>query len=209
MKNFKDENEKDLEIKFLKEQINHLKKENVYFKDHLELQKFYTFLDMPEGDINLSCLPNIIEFINSNKKIKIYFKFDWETYNSQIVIKGLDTQEEIMLDTPQIPLMGACFSNFVSTKMVIGQMFVSSMLEMVRFNLEYLANERYVIDDRDYDIEIIKIDRCFYAPFLVRKNKEKKEEYQPILEERYPEALEVLKNLKDGENYWKIYHDNH
>lgn len=157
----------------------------------------------------LSHSPNIINFVNTNKKIKIFFKFDWKTYESQIIIKGLDTQEEIALYTPQIPLMGGCFSNFVSTRMVTGQIFVSSMLEMVRFNLDYLANERYVIKDRNYDVEIIKIDRCFYAPFLIRENKEKEKEYQPILEEKYPEALEVLKNLKSGENYWEKYHDNH
>lgn len=152
---------------------------------------------------------NIIRF---NKKIKIYFSFDWKSYESKIVLEGLDNSFKIFLDVPQIPLAGACASDYVYARMVTGQMYISNLLEMVSFNLDFYANSMNV--RKDYGdhkkTEIIKIDRCFYAPFLTRITKEGEIEYSHLLKEKYPEALNELKNLKQlEENYWRKYHDNH
>lgn len=155
----------------------------------------------------LISLKGIDSLIKNNDTIEIYFVFDWNDYTSKIVIEGIDTKEKVNLKTPQIPLMGGCISNYVVNRLVIGQIFVSSMLEAVRVNIEFLANE-YLTENNKNKKEIIKIDRCFYAPFLIKMN-DGKMEYTKILEEKYPEALEVLKNLKDDESYWKKYHDNH
>lgn len=103
------------------------------------------------GILSHSEISNIIK---SNKKIKVYFDFNWETYKSKIVAEGLDDGYKIYVDTPQVPLVGGCFSEYVYVRMVTGQMFVSNMLDMVSFNLDFTANQlinKCAHDDKKVD----------------------------------------------------------
>lgn len=146
----------------------------------------------------------------TNDKIKVYFDFDWETYDSQIIVEGLTNGRKIYLKVPRIPLVGGCFSEFVYGRMLTGQMFVSSILDIVSFNLDFFINNIYSSRNKwNNKVEIIKIDRCFYAPFLYMRNEEGEIEYSEMLKNKYPESIEVLKSLKPNENYWDKYHDNH
>lgn len=159
------------------------------------------------GILDYSDISDIIKF---NKKIKVYFDFNWETYKSKIVAEGLDDGYKICIDTPQVPLVGGCFSEYVYVRMVTGQMFVSNMLDMVSFNLDFTANKLLnTYNPGNEKVEIIKIDRCFYAPFLYTWKENGKKEYSHMLEDKYPEALKALKGLNPDENYWEKYHDNH
>lgn len=153
---------------------------------------------------------DISDIMKHNEKIKVYFDFNWDTYKSKIVAEGLDDGFKIYVDTPQVPLIGGVFSEYVYVRMVTGQMFVSNMLDMVSFNLDFTANNVLSSNKNGTKkVEIVKIDRCFYAPFLYLSNRDEEKEYSPMLKEKYPEALKVLKELKSGENYWDKYHDKH
>ena len=200
------------ELKAQKIKYDSLRKQYEYLNNTYLNNSFRDFYYIFENNgARLIDLDGITHLVTQNNIIKIYFVFNWDDNTSKIVIEGTDTKEKVQLKTPQIPLVCGVFSNYVVNRLVIGQILVSSMLEAIRVNIEFLVNEYLIRHNQEEENkkEIIKIDRCFYAPFLIKRNKEGKEEYEPILEERYPEALEVLKNLKDGENYWKIYHDNH
>lgn len=143
----------------------------------------------------------------ANEKLFITFKFDWETYVSWVVITASDTKKEVLLRTPQIPTIGGVWSNHVASRMAVGQMMVSSMLEAARVNL----NTIYISDTSN--IEVIKVDRCFYAPLLYHLRDEGlpsfKEEkiYFPMLKENYPEAFVNILALSDTRLFWAKYHD--
>lgn len=194
----------------LQSELNNCEKDDIMFSSNYEKKiKDIDSLNIilsTGGSIRIMDIDGVLDLIRNNTSIKIYFVFDWESYRSKIIIEGINNKQRIELDIPQIPLLGGVMSNYVSNRLVIGQVFVSSMLECVRLHIDYLANERYA---KEVETKVIKIDRCFYAPFLTYRDKEENIKYQPILEEKYPEALEVVKNLKEGENYWKVYHDNH
>lgn len=159
------------------------------------------------GGLMFNNIEDVEELIKNNSKVKIYFDFNWNTYKSKIMIKGIDNGFSFGFDMPQIPLVGGCFSDIVYSKMVTGQMLISNMLEIVYFNLDFFVKN---ITSINHEIEIVKIDRCFYAPFLVRLGKDDKGEYRySELLLNNPDALNALKSLGEEENYWQKYHDNH
>lgn len=155
---------------------------------------------------------DIYKIINCNKKVYVSFKFDWENYNSWIVIKGEDDRSKYKIKTPQIPLIGGCWSNFVATRCMTGQILISAMLQSVTIQLRYLAR------NSNNNTEIITSDNCFYGPFLyymVDENgifcrgfeKNVYKEYNNILKTQNPKAYKQVCELKEGENYWDKFHD--
>ena len=153
---------------------------------------------------------SVEKILKENKCVDIRFKFDWDDYSSVIKIIGQDTNEEYEQKTPQIPLIGGAWSNFVATKCLTGQVFISSLLECVKLQLEYM------VKNSNWDTKIIKHDNCFYAPFMIYRiddsgkfssEKNSHIEYHELLKNNYPEAYKQVINLKNDENYWEKYHD--
>jgi len=155
----------------------------------------------------------IEKILNCNKKVYVTFKFDWNNYNSWIVVTGADDGHECKLNTPQIPLLGGCWSDYVATRCITGQTLISAMLESVSIQLKFITK------NNNKNTDIVKCDKCFYAPFLYYTvdesgnmcdgfNGEKThKEYNDILKIQNPVAYKQICDLKSGENYWTKYHD--
>ena len=158
-------------------------------------------INAPLCDNPITTNYNVEKILRENKFVDIRFKFDWNKYSSTIVIIGRDTNEEYEQRTPQIPLIGGAWSNFVATRCLTGQVFISSLLECVRLQLEFMAKEY------DLNTTIIKHDNCFYAPYMTYMIDDNGNEYHELLKNNYTEAYKQVINLKNGENYWEKYHD--
>jgi hypothetical protein len=179
--------------------------QNMFLKNGCELQQhIYT---------------NYRDLLVGSERIFVSFRFDWNNYKSDIVLTGrtydlggnVDKSVEVLLRTPQIPLVGGCWSNVVAMRMLQGQVLVSTMLENVTNALKYMHyNYDYRAKGKAGRLpKIIKVDRCLYAPFLylhpnnyTRKNAE----YMPYLVENHPQAYQYL--LENREGFWSEYHDN-
>lgn len=159
-------------------------------------------------------------FIKSDK-IFVSFRFDHETCKSWIVLTGRTYDEsgtqlssdELLIQTPHIPLFGGCWSNYMAMCMLTGQNLVSYMLDCTYQWLKYAmkynlyCNNFYHVNDRKKDIEIIKVDRCFYGPRLSLKDENDNEEYMSFLSEKYPESYEQVLKYPTWDEYWENYHD--
>jgi hypothetical protein len=181
-----------------------LELQNMFLKNGCELQRHIH--------------TNFRTLLVDSERIFVSFRFDWETYESNIVLTGrtydlggnVDTTVEGLLRTPQIPLMGGCWSNVVAMRMLQGQVLVSTMLENVTNALKYM---HYNYDYRAKGAagrlpKIVKVDRCLYAPFLyLHPNNYDHEnaEYMPYLADNYPQAYQQL--LENREGFWTDYHD--
>lgn len=160
-------------------------------------------------------LSNIINrLIGSNANIYVTFKFDWNNHKSWVVVTGGENGEKFEIITPQIPLIGGCWSDHVAKRMAVGQVLVSAMLESVAIQLEFHAY------NKGYNIKIHKIDKCFYGPLLYYSKDEngkaadnlnncigEHREYLPLLTQNNPEAYKYVLMYPDGRDYWKLYHD--
>lgn len=169
-------------------------------------------------------------FVNSDK-IFVSFRFDLYTYESWVVLTGRTydksgkqlSSNEMLIPTPQIPLIGGCWSNSVAMRMLRGQELVSMMLDEVYYWLKYAMkfyihyNIFYYNPDRKTDIEIIKIDRCLYAPFLYLTEENVWDDenddgdcekiYMDFLTENYPEAYQNVQKHSSFTEYLREYHD--
>lgn len=147
-----------------------------------------------------------IDILKLNTNVIIGFVFDWQSNKSFITIKGKETREKIEIKTPQIPLIGGCWSDSVAKSCITGQIIVSAMLKCVRVQVDYIARKN------NFNVNVIVNDKCFYAPLMyymkgdVGKEAPHKE-YHPILKEEYPEAYQNVLKLRDGENYWNMYYN--
>ena len=162
--------------------------------------------------------------LSKSDKIFVSLRFDWGTYKSDIVMTGRNydrngyvvASQECLIRTPQLPLMGAAWSNTVAMRMLQGQIFVSAMLENVANALRYMEYNYW-----QRQPEIIKVDRCLYAPLLylitneteswlsVAENREYVEpkiEYMAYLWENHPQAYRYLMG-STGTDFWGNYHD--
>lgn len=159
--------------------------------------------------------------INSDK-IFVSFRFDLNTYNSWVVLTGRtydengnqQSSEELLISTPKIPLIGGCWSNLVAMRMLDGQKKVSLMLDEVYYWLKYgmkyelHCNSFYVAENRKKNMEIIKVDRCIYAPFLyLTADDEVDKVYMDFLTENYPEAYRYALKCNFFSKYLSEYHD--
>ena len=178
--------------------------QNLFLKNGCDLQRhIYT---------HCRCL--LVE----SDKIFVSFRFDWKTYESNIVLTGrkyspsgdITYSDERLLRTPQIPLMGGCWSNVVAMRMLQGQVLVSTMLENVTNALRYMHfNYDYRAKGHDGKLpKIVKVDRCLYAPLLYLSSdmhNYSNTEYMPYLQEKYPLAYQKL--LENHEGFWSEYHE--
>lgn len=162
--------------------------------------------------------------IQNNNNVKILFRFDWYIYNAWIVIKGCETEEEIYLSIPEIPLIGGCWSNAVAARMAVGQNYLRFLLDSVYRHVVYEAEDEAIRSCFKHVCKVEKVDRCFYGPYLhlydesflvngdkpVENNPIRNDiEYMDILTEEYPMAYAaVLKSRQDKNfSFWDDYHD--
>ena len=180
-------------------------------KDQISSYENYFNSDLYCGVIHDEDIKNLLK---TNHKVLVSFRFDWESYESWIVVTGVLTGIKLEFITPQIPLIGGVWSNLVATRMITGQVLVSSLLECVKTQIEY------VNESNNYDAEIIVVDKCFYAPFMYyTRNTYGKlcngngnesdtfKDYSYILTKGYPKSYKAVLALKSGESYWKTFHD--
>ena len=156
--------------------------------------------------------------VNSDK-IFVSFRFDLKTYKSWVVITGrtykngsLTSSNELLLPTPEIQLVGGVCSNFVAMRMLKGQKFVSGALDEVYYYLKYsleFDDLHYfgVPEERKKKIEVIKVDRCLYGPFLYLTDSDRNIKYMDFLTENYPEACRYAIGCTSFEKYLNEYHD--
>lgn len=147
----------------------------------------------------------LLNILKANRDVVISFIFDWQSYKSKILINGKNNKDKIELETPQIPLIGGCWSNSVATRCITGQIFVSAMMECVRVQVEFVAM-KYAIDTN-----IHNDDRCLYAPLMyyqklsngefAKFGEDYQKDFHSILKEKHSKAYQVVQNLKDNENY--------
>jgi len=168
------------------------------------------------------------DLLLTSDKVFVSFRFDWKTYKSNIVITGrayengkITYSQEKLIRTPQIPLMGGVWSNAVAMRMLSGQVLVSAMLENTANAIKY--GIKYDVDDivtrsKGKPLEVVKIDRCMYAPLLHLSEyneayEEISDEYMDYLIENHKEAYNQLLKYKNDNlrllpaNFWKEYHD--
>lgn len=151
-------------------------------------------------------------FVQNAEKIFISFRFDIRTYKSWIIITGrtydnngdILTSDELLIETPEIPLVGGCWSNHVALRMCLGQNLVSTMLDSVYLCIKHDTSSFYG-DNRK--IEVIKVDRCLYAPLMYKLNPKNEKEYMDVLKERYPQAYEYAIKYPIFSEYLSEYHD--
>jgi hypothetical protein len=169
-------------------------------------------------DLQQHIYVNFRSILTDSERIFVSFRFDWKTYESNIVLTGRTydfcgnaiNSLEGLLRTPQIPLIGGCWSNIVAMRMLQGQVLVSTMLENVTNALRYMHyNYNYKNNVRGSKYpEIIKVDRCFYAPLLYLSPDNHdctNTEYMPYLADNYPQSYQYL--LEDREGFWHDYHE--
>ena len=154
----------------------------------------------------------LINILKENKNVLISFKFDWQSYKSWILVVGKEKNNKMEIETPQIPLLGGCWSDSVATRCITGQIFLSAMMECVKIQVEYIARHLRL------DVCVYNNDKCFYAPFMYynkgssftveHTDGEYEKEYHPILNERYPEAYQFVSNLNNNENFWEKFFDD-
>lgn len=150
-----------------------------------------------------------------NKEVTVSFEFNWDNYKSYIVIKGTENQDVVKLETPQIPLIGGVWSNFVATRCITGQIMVSAMIESVYTQLLFMV-KKY-----NLGANIAKIDKCFYAPLMYYITDEQGNlagsdiekpiiKYSEILINKFPEQYKQIQELKSEygivspDKYWKL-----
>lgn len=179
------------------------------FLDRMAYGKFF---DDFNSDFISKLRDGIDRVKDGNSNIYVKFKFDWSTYKSWIVIEGGENGNKLEITTPQIPLIGGCWSDHVAKRMAVGQVFVSAMLESVFIQLEFIAY------NNGYNVKVHKVDKCFYGPILFyTKNEDGSpyndecgdhhEEYLPLLTENHPEAYKHVLMYPNGRDYWEQYHD--
>lgn len=152
-------------------------------------------------------------------KIFVSFRFCQKTFQSEIILTGRNYNDtgcvifskEMKFIAPAIPLIGGVWSNHVAMRMLAGQEMLSAMLDTTTKALQY--NQLYHIGIGEQNTEIIKVDRCFYAPFLYIVEKPdfftnfSEKQYMPFLKENYPEAYTQVLKQQTASRYWKYYHD--
>lgn len=176
--------------------------------------------------------PNFLRFqvdttndlFTKSDKIFLSFRFHYkdESYRSYIVFTGRtydengiqQSSEELLVQTPHIPLIGGCWSNHVAMNMLAGQQLVSYLLEntywWLKYELAYSIYHRrniYAAETEKKDTRIIKIDRCLYAPVLYLLDKNDERKYMSFLSEKYPEAYEKVLQYPSMSAYLENYHD--
>lgn len=157
-------------------------------------------------------------------KVFVSFRFDLSAYKSWVVLTGrtyengeMTSTQEVLIPTPEIQLIGGVWSNYVAMRMLDGQKFVSGILDEVYYLLKYSSEYRIHIFEfpqyRKKPLEIVKVDRCFYAPFLYLMDYENglgekhRIQYMDFLTRNYPEAYQYALKCTSFSNYLKEYHD--
>lgn len=152
-------------------------------------------------------------------KIFVSFRFCQKTLRSEIILTGRNYNstgcvifsKEMKFQAPDIPLIGGVWSNHVAMRMLAGQEMLSAMLDTTTKALQY--NQLYHIGIAEQSTKIVKVDRCFYAPFLYTLEKPdfftnlSEKQYMPFLKDNYPEAYTQVLQLQTANQYWRYYHD--
>lgn len=165
-------------------------------------------------------LENLTEFQKKAwDKIFVSFHFHRKDFRSEIVLTGRNYNEnghvifsdETKFPAPPVLLASSVWSNQVAMRMLAGQEMLSTILDTTTKVLQY--NQLYQIGIGKQNTEIIKVDRCFYAPFLYLLEKPdfftnfSEKQYMPFLMDNYPEAYRQVLKLQTASRYWKYYHD--
>lgn len=177
--------------------------------------------DFPHNICRIEDRDNFNMFVEADK-IFVSFRFDINTYKSWVVLTArtyengeMTSTKEVLIPTPEIQLIGGVWSNHVAMRMLDGQKFVSGMLDEVFYLLKYSSEYRiHILDFPQYrkkPMDIIKVDRCFYAPFLYLIDDENEEnhniQYMDFLTENYPEAYHYALKCASFSEYLREYHD--
>lgn len=166
-------------------------------------------------------LENVTKFQKKSwDKIFVSFRFQPKNFRSEIVLTGRNYEEnkhvifseETAFQAPPVLQVSSVWSNQVAMRMLAEQEMLSSMLDITT---KILQHNQFCIGKQN--TEFIKIDRCFYAPFLYMLEKPdlksdfftnfSKKKYMPFLKDNYPEAYEQVLCLQTAGRYWKYYHN--
>lgn len=151
----------------------------------------------------------VYRLMKENDKIYIKHRFNWNAYESCLVLVG-ENGKEVRFLMPEIPLIGGCWSNYVAQRMLNGQMYLKFVFDVSKSALEFHNETNYT------NCKIIVCDNCFYAPYLYfyRDKNGKLHEfddydekvYMDYLMKEYPKAYEWLQNRNKDENFYDDFY---
>ena len=181
----------------LREKIKEIDNKRNSFQDSLQ-----------NNDLFRGC--NVFDLMKDNKIIYIRHEFNWNTYESRLVLSGGDTK--LYFPMPEIPLKGSCWSNSVAERMLQGQMYLQYVFKAATASLLFLK------ETENLSCEIIPCDNCFYAPYLYfLKNEDgtydrgfplenEQKVYMDYLIKEYPEAYHWLMNRPKGKYFYDDFY---
>lgn len=172
--------------------------------------------DMPGYISELAVPERGLQFLEQAEKIFVSFKFDpsncmqWIVLTGRKYVKNGRTKTcRTYLPAPQIPIVGGVWSDRVAMRMLAGQNTVSCLIESV---YQYIkTSAEFGIPAANVRInpsaDIVKVDRCLYAPFLYVMRDDGTKIYMDFLKLRYPQAYEKVQEFPCFTEYLENYHD--